>query len=237
MAAALEHRDTLRQFHFLSTHDRSPLPASGSWSAAELRQHSRSMVLAHRPRAQDAGHPAQRKARRVRRHHLRTWTGTNLRILPDSAHARFGHPGLMFGQQPISLSAPRAVRDAQRDARPQSPLSATLASEDAAEERELLSPHDRVTCPAHRRWAYQCASSPAHAIRVTGHRWCRQCDTPATIAIDELTGSITLTCPRCRRSPNSAANRQLLRSCRASIAAARQDRLHVHSAPAQRKAA
>lgn len=114
-------------------------------------------------------------------------------------------------------SAPAASRDGTS-------MAAILVREDATDERGDLSPHDRVTCPVHRRWVHQCVSSPAHAIRVSGHRWCRECDAAVIVAVDELAGSITLTCPECRRSPSSAANRQLLRSCRASIDAARRDR-------------
>ncbi|MCG3751969.1 hypothetical protein [Amycolatopsis sp. Poz14] len=105
-------------------------------------------------------------------------------------------------------------------------LTATLRREDAAEERAGLSPHDRISCPVHRRWLYQCVSSPAHAIRVTGHRWCRECDAAAAVAVDELTGAVVVTCSRCLRVPDSAANRQLLRACRASVVAARQARHH-----------
>lgn len=115
-------------------------------------------------------------------------------------------------------------------------LAARLIAEDTAEERAELSPHERTTCPVHRRWSYQCVSSPSHAIRVTGHRWCRCCDTPVTVAVDELTGAITLTCPHCHRFPNTAANRQVIRSCRASFLA-RQDRTPVIVIPAPRQAA
>jgi len=125
----------------------------------------------------------------------------------------------MFGSQALTLTAPPADGSRRGTA-----LSATLTREDIAEEHEALTPHDRITCPLHRRWVHQCTSSPAHAIRLTGHRWCRACDSPVNIAVDELTGAVTLTCPRCHRSPDTAANRQLLRSCRASIEAARQNR-------------
>lgn len=67
-------------------------------------------------------------------------------------------------------------RETGRGAKPVDGLAAMLAWEDAAEERDGLSPHDRITCPVHRRWVHQCVSSPAHAIRVTGHRWCRACE-------------------------------------------------------------
>lgn len=116
-------------------------------------------------------------------------------------------------------------------------MAAVLVREDNAEERSDLSPHDRITCPVHCRWVHECVSSPAHAIRVTGHRWCRACDVPVTIAVDELMGSVALTCPRCHRSPNTAANRQLLRSCRVSLDAARQDRLPTLPIPVPRRVA
>ena len=143
----------------------------------------------------------------------------------------------MSGPQSLTLVAPPTDRTERGTACQRSTLSAILVDEDVAEEYRGLSPHDRVTCPVHRRWAHQCASSPAHAIRVTGHRWCRTCDTPVTIAVDELTGSVALTCPGCRRAPNSAANRQLLRSCRASLDAARQDRSPTLPIPAPRRVA
>lgn len=116
-------------------------------------------------------------------------------------------------------------------------MAATLVHEDAGEERGDLSPHDRVTCPVHRRWVHECVSSPAHAIRVTGHRWCRACDSPVTVVVDEFIGSVTLTCPRCRSSPTTAANRQLLRSCRASLDAARRDRFPTLPIPLSRRVA
>lgn len=125
----------------------------------------------------------------------------------------------MSRQRAVSASAPRAVGIARHS----STLAATLTSEDDAHEQGRLSPHDRLTCPVHRRWIYECVSSPAHAIRVTGHRWCRHCDRPANIAIDELAGTVSMTCPHCHLSQDSAVNRQLLQWCRASIIAARHD--------------
>jgi hypothetical protein len=100
-------------------------------------------------------------------------------------------------------------------------LAVTLTCEDAAEERGSLSPHARATCPFHRRWLHQCVASPAHAIPVSGHRWCRSCNRPVDVAVDELDGTVSLTCPRCRRFPDTTANRELVRSCEASLAAAR----------------
>jgi hypothetical protein len=97
-------------------------------------------------------------------------------------------------------------------------LARRLADEDAAVE-DGLSPFERLTCPAHRRWMHQCVSSPQHASPVTGHRWCRDCGTAATVAIDELAGDVTVRCPRCRRAPEGIATRQIVRACRASLAA------------------
>jgi hypothetical protein len=56
---------------------------------------------------------------------------------------------------------------------------------------------------------------------VTGHRWCRDCECAANVAVDELTWSVAVTCPRCGRAPDSAATRAIVRTCRASLAASR----------------
>lgn len=103
-------------------------------------------------------------------------------------------------------------------------LAAKLMAEDVAEERDGLSPHERLTCHAHRRWAHECISSPLHVIVVTGHRWCRRCEREATVAVDELAGTVRVTCTRCRRVPDSPATRQIVRTCRASLATAREAR-------------
>ncbi|HKS46556.1 MAG TPA: hypothetical protein VJT49_15870 [Amycolatopsis sp.] len=116
-------------------------------------------------------------------------------------------------------------------------LTDTLTQEDAAEESGALSPHARCTCAFHRRWLHQCVASPAHAMPVTGHRWCRSCNVAAEVAIDELSGTVTLTCPRCRRFPDSMANRQLVRSCQASLAGARRKSRRLASVPDRRQAA
>lgn len=118
-----------------------------------------------------------------------------------------------------------------------SALATVLAREDPDEEHAGLSPHDRLTCPLHRRWVHQCVSSPVHAIRVTGHRWCRACDTAVAIAVDELAESVNLTCPNCRQFPASAVNRQVLRSCRASIIGAQQNRFPLATVPRRRSVA
>lgn len=99
------------------------------------------------------------------------------------------------------------------------PLALALSTEDAAEERGL-NPFERTTCYAHRRWLHQCVSSPSHVVRVSGHRWCRRCECAVTVAVDELAGDLTLTCPRCGEMPPGPANRQVVRACRASLAAA-----------------
>ncbi|WP_436498372.1 hypothetical protein [Actinokineospora sp. HUAS TT18] len=98
-------------------------------------------------------------------------------------------------------------------------LAVMLSKEDIAEDAGS-DPLERSTCRLHRRWLHHCVSSPQHVIAVTGHRWCRSCSRAVDIAVDELTGDVRLTCPRCRRTPDSAATRQLVRTCRASIAAA-----------------
>jgi hypothetical protein len=103
-------------------------------------------------------------------------------------------------------------------------LARKLAAEDVAEERDGLSPHERLTCRIHRRWVHECISSPLHVIAVTGHRWCRSCDREAVVAVDELAGEIRVTCVCCRQVPESRATRQIIRTCRASLATAREDR-------------
>jgi hypothetical protein len=105
------------------------------------------------------------------------------------------------------------------------PLAVALSTEDAAEERGF-NPFERMTCYAHRRWLHQCVSSPSHVVRVSGHRWCRRCECAVTVAVDELAGDLTLTCPRCGEMPPGPANRQVVRACRASLAAASEARDH-----------
>ena len=107
-------------------------------------------------------------------------------------------------------------------------LAAALSTEDAAEETGH-DPLERTTCYTHRRWLHHCVSSPLHVIVVTGHRWCRRCECAVNVAIDQLTGDVALTCPKCHEMPTGAANRQLVRCCRASIAAA-------HDAPCPARA-
>jgi len=122
--------------------------------------------------------------------------------------------------RPTALIPVSAFTDRYRDVTDRR-LAARLAAEDLAEEAEELSPHERVTCRLHRRWIHQCVSSPQHAIAVTGHRWCRRCEAALNVAVDELTGTVALTCARCRLPGSGPANRQVVRTCRASIAAFR----------------
>lgn len=98
-------------------------------------------------------------------------------------------------------------------------LAAALTTEDLAE-LDGLDPLERTTCWTHRRWLHQCISSPLHVIVVTGHRWCRDCSCAVNVAVDELVGDLKLSCPRCDRMPNTRASRQIVRACRASLAAA-----------------
>lgn len=98
-------------------------------------------------------------------------------------------------------------------------LALALSAEDRAE-AEGLDPLERITCRTHQRWLHQCIASPLHVIVVTGHRWCRPCGRPLSVAVDEFAGDVRLTCLRCGRTPNDRANRQILRGCRASLAAA-----------------
>ncbi|WP_245645951.1 hypothetical protein [Pseudonocardia acaciae] len=98
-------------------------------------------------------------------------------------------------------------------------LAATLAAEDEAEDAGL-DPLERITCRTHRRWLHHCISSPVHVIVVTGHRWCRSCQAEASVAVDELTGDVRVTCTRCGRVPVGRATRQIIRTCTASLAAA-----------------
>ena len=98
-------------------------------------------------------------------------------------------------------------------------LAAALANEDAAEERGL-SPLDRQTCRIHRRWIHECIASPVHVIMITGHRWCRGCQTTAMVSVDHLSGSVKVRCPRCWRVPNNAATQQIIRTCEASFVSA-----------------
>jgi hypothetical protein len=101
-------------------------------------------------------------------------------------------------------------------------LAERLAAEDAAESRGL-SPFERTTCGVHRRWIHDCVSSPLHVVAVAGYRWCRRCAAVATVGVDHLAGTVTVRCTRCERPPDTPATAQIIRVCRASLAAAHDD--------------
>ena len=111
------------------------------------------------------------------------------------------------------------TRIAQPHRAPRS-LSVVLATEDDAEDVGLLAPDDRLTCHVHGRWIHQCVSSPLHVSPVTRHRWCRGCRTALSVAVDELGGIVSMTCPRCGDG-GSPATARLIAACRASLAVVR----------------
>ncbi|HEY3465881.1 MAG TPA: hypothetical protein VGL47_12170 [Amycolatopsis sp.] len=98
-------------------------------------------------------------------------------------------------------------------------LAVTLTAEDRSEE-DGLNPLERITCRTHRRWLHDCVASPLHVVVVTGTRWCRSCERALTVAIDHVAGDVAVSCPSCGETPATAATRQLVRACRASLAAA-----------------
>lgn len=99
-------------------------------------------------------------------------------------------------------------------------LADTLLAEDLDELTDL-NPLERLTCRTHKRWVHECISSASHVFVVTGHRWCRDCECAANVAVDQLTWTVTVTCPRCLHTPDTPATRQIIRTCRASLAASR----------------
>lgn len=103
-------------------------------------------------------------------------------------------------------------------------LETTLAREDGDEDGGRLDPTDRVTCRTHRRWLHDCVSSPVHTNPAIGYRWCRRCDHQALVAVDELTGEVTIHCGLCGHTPRSRANQELVDLCRRSLALARAGR-------------
>jgi len=105
--------------------------------------------------------------------------------------------------------------------RPASPLADALQAEDHAEDTGWLDPLDRMTCRVHRRWIHECAHSELHVSPITGHRWCRPCRRELELAVDELTRTATVHCPRCDRGPTTRADAQLIAACEASLTAAR----------------
>ncbi|PXY30892.1 hypothetical protein [Prauserella muralis] len=114
---------------------------------------------------------------------------------------------------------PAAVHPDYADVRDRR-LAETLTAEDAAE-LTGFDPLERLTCRTHRRWVHECISSRLHVFAVTGHRWCRRCASEASVAVDELTWQVRVSCQRCGQAPEGAATRQIVRTCRASMAAAR----------------
>ena len=99
-------------------------------------------------------------------------------------------------------------------------LPVVLATEDDAEDMGLLAADDRLTCHVHGRWIHQCVSSPLHVNQITRHRWCRSCSAELTVAVDELSMTVSMSCPRCGEG-RSAATERLITACEASLAAAR----------------
>jgi uncharacterized protein (DUF983 family) len=67
-----------------------------------------------------------------------------------------------------------------------------------------------------------------HVNRVTRHRWCRGCSAELSVAVDELTRTVAMRCPRCGDG-GSAATTRLVAACRASLTASTR---HLHSVAA-----
>ncbi|WP_436498153.1 hypothetical protein [Actinokineospora sp. HUAS TT18] len=133
-------------------------------------------------------------------------TATIRTFRPGTTQAAGATRGMRRHDEPVRLAGRR--------------LAPTLAAEDRAEHERGLSPHERITCRLHRRWAHECIASPQHVIPVTGHRWCDDCATAVTVAVDELDGRVALACPRCHRTPSTRATEQIVRTCQASLGAA-----------------
>jgi hypothetical protein len=93
-------------------------------------------------------------------------------------------------------------------------LSAVLAAEDTAE-RFGMGPHARSTCQVHQCWIHECVADPAHISPATGHRWCRRCELP--IDVEVTAGEVRLRCAGCGAEADSAANREIVRTCRMSL--------------------
>lgn len=106
-------------------------------------------------------------------------------------------------------------------------LADALMAEDTAEDTGWLDPLDRMTCPAHRRWIHQCCHSDLHVSRVSGHRWCRPCGRALEVAVDELTRTVALHCPKCDRGARTRADAQLLAACEASLTASNARNAHI----------
>lgn len=95
-------------------------------------------------------------------------------------------------------------------------LARRIVTEDRAEDDGLLHPDDRLTCHVHGKWIHQCVSSSMHVNQVTRHRWCRDCQAPVTVVVDEVERTVLMTCPRCGNG-RSAATIRVLKACRTSI--------------------
>jgi hypothetical protein len=99
-------------------------------------------------------------------------------------------------------------------------LAVRMMKEDSEEDAGQLAPDDRLTCHVHGRWIHQCVSSSVHVNRVTRHRWCRGCEVELTVAVDELTGTVEMSCSGCEGGL-SAATAKLVDACRRSLAVVR----------------
>jgi hypothetical protein len=97
-------------------------------------------------------------------------------------------------------------------------LRARLVLEDRVEDTGELGADDRLTCHVHGRWIHQCVSSPIHVNQVTRHRWCRDCEMPVPVVIDELAGIVSMRCSRCGDGVSGPTAR-LVVACRASLRA------------------
>jgi hypothetical protein len=191
-------------------------------STSKFRRRDKMRVTALRLRISAPAHPNMTGARNSWSHvdTRNQELGTRLGNSPDPPRTRMNHSGDMFTRSPLSAAS---VLGGHRDIRigEYSP-AARLSREDDTEEEHMPSAHERSTCPVHRRWSHQGVFPPAHAIRATGHRWCRSCDAAIIIAIDEFT--------------DTAADRQVLQSCWSSLLAW-QDRNHPGKFPRRRQAA
>lgn len=98
-------------------------------------------------------------------------------------------------------------------------LAQRLAIEDHEEDAGFMAPDDRLTCHVHGRWIHQCASSPVHVNQVTRHRWCRDCQIPLDVVIDELARDVIMRCQRCGDGSSTATTR-LTVACGKSLQAA-----------------
>jgi hypothetical protein len=58
-----------------------------------------------------------------------------------------------------------------------------------------------------------------YKIPVAGYRWCRGCNVAADVAVDELLGTVTVSCQRCGHEPDCVASSQIVRTCKKSLRA------------------